>query len=574
MNHFFAGYCGLALALGPVALVAQPFDVSSFDVTSTGPWSDLGKTTLMVPKVPNGSIKLDAAPSSQEYGGFQGITITPGTNAWILDFPADRAWDGPADSSFTYWLAHDDNNLYIGVSAKDDILNSDDPPASFWNDDAIEIVVDALADRLDNNTDTSKDAVGGHSYFNYLGRFSAWDDTANAIGANSVWATGVNWTYGTNGDVYAIGSPVAGGWNLQVRLNKRLFQDATAGNVLKNGYRMGFNIGLDDDDKHGPGLNGDKSRGQDLELQYFWANRQRRIGYTADYLAALTPDQKAAKVWLLDPNTDPNGLPLGIDSNGRLSHGGTGEIIFGYDANLLSSGKILFVMSSADAPINADAALIALFRAKGYTVTPFTSGVAPDDFRAAAAGQDLVFISESIGSTTVVDPLSDATGVFALKNTDIPVISYEAYMWDNADWVTRTADGSNDFSKWGNTARNDNDGQPNGVPTAIQDARDSLYILKPSHPIAAGLPAGKLKVYNTPYSLATGSLHQMRTSLPACRPMVLFQPCSSMKKAKNSPTAALRPIAALPSSWAKRPAPTPIGLRTMRIFLTPGALSS
>jgi Carbohydrate family 9 binding domain-like len=503
MHRTFLAFCGIALALAPRLVLAQPYDITTFDVTSTGPWSDIGKTTLMVPKVPNGSIKLDGAASSQEYGGFQGITITPGTNAWILDFPADRAWDGPADSSFTYFLAHDDDNFYVGVNVQDDIVNSDDPNAMFWNDDAIEIVVDALADRLDNNTDTSKDKVGGHSYVNYQGRFSAWDDATGQLNTNSVWATGVDWKYGQNGDVFGVGKAVAGGWQMNVRFSKRMFQDTNAGNLLKNGYRMGFNIGIDDDDKHGPGLNGDHTRTQDLEIQYFWANRQRRMGYTADYLAALTPEQKASKVWLLDPNTDPNGLPLGIDSNGRLSHGGTGEILFGYDANATASGKILFVTSNADSPINADPALIALFKAKGYTVTLLTSGIPPADFRAAAVGQDLVFISESIGSTSVLDPVGDATGVFALKDTDIPVISYEAYMWDNADWVVRTADGSNDFSRWGNTGRNDNNGQTNGVPAAIQDARDSLYIQKPNHPIAAGL-SGKVKVYNTPYSLNYG----------------------------------------------------------------------
>jgi hypothetical protein len=42
------------------------------------------------------------------------------------------------------WLAHDDDNFYIGVQVKDDVVNSDDPMGSFWNDDATEIQVDAL----------------------------------------------------------------------------------------------------------------------------------------------------------------------------------------------------------------------------------------------------------------------------------------------------------------------------------------------------------------------------------------------------------------------------------------------
>ena len=139
-----------ASALLPLAGFAQPFDITLFDPTSTGPWSEPGTTTLVVPKVPNGSVTLDGVASSQEYGGFKAVTVTPGTNAWILDFPGDRTWDNPDDSTLTYWLAHDDDNFYVGVQAKDDVVNSDDPNASFWRDDAIEIVVSALDDRFDS----------------------------------------------------------------------------------------------------------------------------------------------------------------------------------------------------------------------------------------------------------------------------------------------------------------------------------------------------------------------------------------------------------------------------------------
>src|SRR5438046_10004910 len=92
---------GITLALVPRFALAQPFDITTFDPTSKGAWSEPGKTTLMVPKVANGSVKLDAAITSQEYGGFAGVTVTPGINAWILDFPDDRVWDGAQDSSFT-----------------------------------------------------------------------------------------------------------------------------------------------------------------------------------------------------------------------------------------------------------------------------------------------------------------------------------------------------------------------------------------------------------------------------------------------------------------------------------------
>lgn len=476
--------------MAPGLVFSQDFDITTFDPTAPGPWSQNATTTAMVPKVANGSITLDGNVSAQEYGNFIVQNVTPGVNAWILDFPEDRFWLDAADSSFDFWLAHDDDNFYVGVNVKDDIVNSDDPSTAFWKDDSIEIVVDALYDRFDNNTDSSMDPVGGHCYVNYQGKFSAWDEAGGAI-LGSNWASSVPWKYGASEDIYGVGKAVAGGWQMEVRFRKRLFEDTTKGNKLRNGYRMGFNIGLDDDDKTGPGANGDASRSQDLEIQYFWANRARRLGLNQDYLDSLTPEDKQTRDYLLV-------LESAIDSTGRLSHGGTGELIFGFDEGQRSSGEILFLTSDANL-INADATLVAWLRAKGYTVTVFaTGGTQPDDLRAAAEGKKLVLISESIGSTSVVEPAGDGTGIFTLKDTDVAVISLEAYMYDNADWTARTEDGSNDFINWGNSGRTEVDG------LEIGDARDSIYIVNTTHPITSGLSAGKLKVYNELYSFNFG----------------------------------------------------------------------
>ena len=310
-----------AVTVGSARVCAQPFDILTFDPTAPGPWSDVPLTTLRVPKVPNGSVNLDANPGGAEYGNFTGVTVTPGENAWILDYPADRVWDGPADSGFTYWLAHDDNYFYVGVDVKDDVINTDDPNAAFWKDDSIEIIVDALNDRFDVNTDSSNDAYGGHCYVNYEGRFSRWDDDTGTINGLT-WSSAVAWKYGAEDDIYGVGAKGAAGWKLEVRFKKSLFEDPVAGNKLENGYVMGFNIGLDDDDQQGPGLNGNASRSEDLEIQYFWANRERNQGLTPEAWAGLTPEEQADQDYL-------NGLfPLIINSTGRLTHGGSGEIIF------------------------------------------------------------------------------------------------------------------------------------------------------------------------------------------------------------------------------------------------------
>lgn len=160
--------------------------------------------------------------------------------------------------------------------------------------------------------------------------------------------------------------------------------------------------------------------------------------------------------------------------------------------------RILFVAASGDNPINADADLMDFLDGHGYVAVPFTSaGSTPEGLREAAAATKGVFISESIGSTSVLDPAGSGTGVFSLKDTDIPVISFEAYMYDNADWVVRTDDGSNDWINWGNTGRSEVDA------IGLGDALDSMYIRKADHPLAAGL-SGKVKVYKEPYSFNFG----------------------------------------------------------------------
>lgn len=334
-----AGALVVFVAIFPSISYAQ-FDVLGFDPTSEGPWSNVDLTTVTVPQVIDASITLDGKPSNSEYGGFEGVTVTPGDNAWLLDFPGDRQWDDEADSSFTFWLAHDTDFLYVGIDAKDDIVNSDDTNAAFWKDDAIEIVTDVWNDNYDNNTDNSMDAYGGHFYVNYEGRFSRWDDELEEIQGTTFSTAVTDWTYGDGegddtDDIFGFGEETETGWNMEIRMNKRLFEDPDAEIKLVEGTKMGFNIGLDDDDKFGIGENGDGSRTQDLELQYFWANRQRFLGWTQaeDELEIYTEEEIADSFEKLANGEEDLGelgfYDVGINPTGRLSHAGAGEIIFG-----------------------------------------------------------------------------------------------------------------------------------------------------------------------------------------------------------------------------------------------------
>ncbi len=308
--------CTLALSL----IISFPVlsQVLDFDERAEGPWSDIGKTTVTTPKVANGSVKLDGVVSSSEYGGFTGISVIPGVNAWILNYAQAKEWSGPDDSSFTFYLAYDDENFYIGVDVKDDVVRSNDPNPQFWKDDAIEILIDPLKTGYDYNYDSFIPDYGGHIYFNYEGRFSNWDDAADAPQTQIRWSKAVDWYYGENEIIYGFGEEKSGGWTVEARYGKANFEDPDGIFKLQPGASMTFNIGIDDDD------------GADLALQYWWANRIRAIGANPDseFWDLLTEQELAIKAYL-DPNSAAAFWEVGIDANGRLSPAGAGEVILG-----------------------------------------------------------------------------------------------------------------------------------------------------------------------------------------------------------------------------------------------------
>jgi cellulose/xylan binding protein with CBM9 domain len=319
MKFKFACYILIASFLLCVSSMAQDTDyVANFDETSEGPWSDIEKTTLTIPKVANGSITLDGDVDSGEFGGFEAIDVIPDKSAWILAYAAEKNWESEEDSSFSFHMAYDDDFLYVGVNVKDDVVRSNDPNAAFWKDDAIEIIMDPLNTRFDENTDSSDNFFGGHCYVNYEGRFSAWDDDANMRGEPLTrWSSLVEWEYGEDKQIYGVGKETETGWSMEVKFHKETLIDPLSDFKWQEGQDMAFNIGIDDDD------------GADLAIQYFWANRIRAIGFTEEESWNWT-EEEIANGDHLDP--DITFYEIGIDANGRLSRSGTGEIILGAEA--------------------------------------------------------------------------------------------------------------------------------------------------------------------------------------------------------------------------------------------------
>lgn len=329
----------LSFAVTP-ALHGQDFDILGFDPTLPGIWSSPERTTLTVPQVPVGSITIDGAASSSEYGGFEGVPVIPGDEvnpAWILDFPASRTWDNPDDSSFTFWLAHDEDFLYIAARARDDVVNVDNDHSQFWKDDSIELIIDALNNRYDEGPG-GEGNIGGQTYVTFDGQVSAWDSEAGASnGGGPNLFPHTQWEWGEEGDIFSAGQEVEGGWQNELRIRKSLMEDEEAGNKLVEGYVMGFNIGVDDDDMRGPeGENGSGELERDLEIQYWWSNRERFLGWNAAADDGFFTEEEIAQshAALLNGTVESDELlsldhDWGIDSNGRLRGGGTGEIIFG-----------------------------------------------------------------------------------------------------------------------------------------------------------------------------------------------------------------------------------------------------
>jgi len=317
----------LAFALG--AVTASAFgqdpgqsDIDAFEFTSEGPWSDVERTTLVVPRVADASVALDGTITSGEYGGFAAVDLVPVTNAWPLNFPNPQSWDGPEDSSAQFWLAHDDTYFYIAADVTDNVVNVDDTSENNWKDDSIELFFDAQNTKYDVRSNDNS-PYGGHDGMDADGRQRAWDydlEAPNAF-ALSQFATDVDWTNGPEGDVWAVGVETDRGYAVEMRYNKRLFEDPDVGNKLENDYVMGFNIAVDDEDGRGPGTEGSGELAQDLELAYYWSQRKRLIGWTEDEAFSFTEEEIEAGEHL-------EFYDFELTPQGRLTQGAMGEIIF------------------------------------------------------------------------------------------------------------------------------------------------------------------------------------------------------------------------------------------------------
>lgn len=158
----------------------------------------------------------------------------------------------------------------------------------------------------------------------------------------------------------------------------------------------------------------------------------------------------------------------------------------------LDAATVLFFVNDAIAPQRADAAIVAELDGLGHDVVLFDTDDTTFLQQIDAVDNedpDVVLISETIGSTTVV-----FDGVFSLKEMETPVVSFEAYMWDDADWTDKLQ-----FTDFGNT------GRPTDLidHPALHECQPHVFVSEGAGCLGADL-SGEVEVYTEPYSLNFG----------------------------------------------------------------------
>ncbi len=126
------------------------------------------------------------------------------------------------------------------------------------------------------------------------------------------------------------------------------------------------------------------------------------------------------------------------------------------------SNVLMFVDPAAAWHPDSELELVDFLESNGYSVTvqPVAEVVGEDQL-VAAADYDLIYMADSIGSTTVHDGVD-----IYLKDVEIPIISQEAYMWDEAEWTGRLQ-----FEDFGDTFQVLDDQAPVPSPPWISSTR-------------------------------------------------------------------------------------------------------
>jgi hypothetical protein len=186
---------------------------------------------------------IDGVIGADEYTNAELIYITPHNGLYDLA-SGDDAWDS-GDHSFSAWVTHDYEAVYVAVDLRDDIIVTDSADAGTedgqtWNDDSVEIFFDS-----DDSNDAGRGTKGFEGQY-VLSANGAWrDNEAN------------NPKFGKSGDWFAATSTTGKGYQVEFKIKKSALSNPA------DGASLGFNIAINDDD----GQNGSR------KAQLNWSGR-------------------------------------------------------------------------------------------------------------------------------------------------------------------------------------------------------------------------------------------------------------------------------------------------------------
>jgi hypothetical protein len=190
----------------------------------------IGERTYTAPKT--SAPTVDGNVSADEYSGAEKIDLNMHTGSYHIGVGNDEWEDG--DHSLQAWVVHDDEAVYIGIIAVDDIISTDSAAAGSedgqtWIDDSIEIFFDAN----DSNDQGRDQASLYEGQYVITANGARRDNEAN----NPTWGEDAHW--------YGAAKETSDGYQLEFKVTK----EALLG--IQDGGRMGFNIAMNDDDGDG-----------------------------------------------------------------------------------------------------------------------------------------------------------------------------------------------------------------------------------------------------------------------------------------------------------------------------------
>ena len=214
----------------------------------------LGGKSYSAPKT--AAPTIDGVINPAEYAGASEIKVSNFTAVYGLD-AGDDTWE-TNDLSYSAWIIHDAEAIYVAVNVTDDVVINDTAAAgsedtTTWEDDSVEIFFDADGDR-----EAGRGAIQFEGQYVFTANGAWRDNEAN------------NPTFGKDADWFAATSKTAGGYQVEFKVKKSALINPADGTTL------GFHIAVNDDD------------GSGRKAQVGWSGHAHNE-YTYGHLTLLAP---------------------------------------------------------------------------------------------------------------------------------------------------------------------------------------------------------------------------------------------------------------------------------------------